>query len=61
MADRNDQDRECTRNSRGRCCEGEDFKELLEIMKKETIFWSLDNPKTPKEKISAYEQVHVIF
>ena len=61
MADGDDQDRECLRYSRGRTWEDEDFKDLLQILKEETIFWSLDNAKTREEKRSAHGQVHVVF
>ena len=61
MADGNDQNRECLWNSRGRSWEDEYFKKLLEIMKEETIFYSADNAKTPKEKRPAYREVHMKF
>ena len=38
MANGKDQDRKCLRNSRDRFWKGEYFKDVLEIMKEETIF-----------------------
>ena len=41
--------------SRGIFWKNENVKLLLEVMKEETILFSLDNAKTPKEKRAAYE------
>ena len=45
--------------SRGISWKNENFQLLLEVMKEETILFSLDNAKTPKEKRAAYENVAV--
>ena len=36
-----------------------DVKELIQIMQEETVMFSLDNAKTPKEKRAAYKTVQV--
>ncbi|KAK2565423.1 hypothetical protein P5673_010481 [Acropora cervicornis] len=43
--------------SRGISWKNENVQLLLEVMKEETILFSLDNAKTPKEKKAAYENV----
>lgn len=45
--------------SRGIPWKNENVQLLLEDMKEETILFSLDNAKTPKEKRAAYEKVTV--
>ena len=45
--------------SRGISWKNENVQLLLEVMKEETILFSLDNAKTPKEKRAAYENVVV--
>lgn len=40
--------------SRGISWKNENVQLLLEVMKEETILFSLDNAKTPKEKRAAY-------
>ena len=47
------------RKSRGIAWKEQDVKELIELMKEETIMFSLDNAKTPKEKRAAYKSVQV--
>ena len=36
-----------------------DVEELIELMKEETIMFSLENAKTPKEKRAVYKSVQV--
>ena len=55
------QHRECLTNSQYHSWEDKYLKDVLEIMKEETIFYSFDNAKTPKEKRPACKQVHVKF
>ena len=43
--------------SRGRPWKESDVKELLAIMKEETIAHNLDHAKTPKEKRAAYNDI----
>ena len=45
--------------SRGTSWKNADVQLLLEVMKEETILFSLDNAKTPKEKRAAYKNVQV--
>ena len=45
--------------SRGISWKNGNVQLLLEVMKEETIVFSLDNAKTPKEKRAAYENVAV--
>ena len=45
--------------SRGISWKNENVQLLLEVMKEETILFSLDNTKTAKEKRAAYENVAV--
>ena len=45
--------------SRGISWKNENVLLLLEVMIEETILFSLDNAKTPKEKRAAYENVTV--
>ena len=45
--------------SRGIAWKEQEVKELLNLMKEETIMFSLENAKTPKEKRAAYKSVQV--
>ena len=45
--------------SRGIAWKDQDDKELIELMKEETIMFSLENAKTPKEKWAVYKSVQV--
>ena len=45
--------------SRGIAWKELEVKELLNLMKEETIMFSLENAKTPKEKRAAYKSVQV--
>ena len=47
------------RKSRGRSWKESDVKELLTIMKEETIACNLDHAKTAKEKRAAYDYIRV--
>lgn len=47
------------KKSRGYSWKEEDVKELIQIMQEETVMFSLDNAKTPKEKRAAYKTVQV--
>ena len=47
------------RKSRGIAWKDQDVEELIELMKEETIMFSLENAKTPKEKRAAYKTVQV--
>ena len=47
------------RKSRGQSWKDQDVKELIQIMQEETIIFSLDNAKSPKEKRAAYKSVQV--
>ena len=38
--------------------ENADVKELISLMQEETIIFSLNNAKTPKEKSASYKVVH---
>ena len=50
---------EVAAKTRGLTCKEADVRLLLEITREETIFFSLDNAKTPKEKRAAYINVQV--
>ena len=43
------------RKSRGIAWKDQDVEELIELMKEETIMFSLENTETPKEKRAAYK------
>ena len=45
--------------SRGIAWKDKDVGELIELMKEETIMFSLENAKTPKEKRAVYKSVQV--
>ena len=45
--------------SRGQSWKDQDVKELIQIMQEETIIFSLENAKSPKEKRAAYKSVQV--
>ena len=45
--------------SRGIAWKDKDVEELLELMKEETIMFSLENAKRPKEKRAVYKSVQV--
>ena len=45
--------------SRGIAWKDQDVEELIELIKEETIVFSLKNAKTPKEKRAAYKTVQV--
>lgn len=45
--------------SRGIAWKDKDVEELIELMKEETIIYSLENAKTPKEKRAVYKSVQV--
>ena len=45
--------------SRGIAWKDKDVEELIELMKEETIMFSLENAKTPKEKRAVYKSVQV--
>ena len=47
------------RKSRGIAWKDKDVGELIELMKEETIMFSLENAKTPKEKRAVYKSVQV--
>ena len=45
--------------SRQIACKDKDVEDLIELMKEETIMFSLENTKTPKEKRAVYKSVQV--
>ena len=45
--------------SRGIAWKDKDVEELMKLMKEETIMFSLENAKTPKEKQAVYKSVQV--
>ena len=45
--------------SRGIAWKNKDVEELIGLMKEETIMFSLENAKTPKEKRAVYKRVQV--
>ena len=45
--------------SRGIAWKDKDVEGLIELMKEETIMFSLENAKTPKEKRAVYKSVQV--
>ena len=45
--------------SRGIAWKDKDVEDLIELMKEETIMFSLENAKTPKEKRAVYKSVQV--
>ena len=47
------------RKSRGMAWKDDDVKQMLLIMQEETIFYAMDNDKTPNEKRAAYTNVQV--
>lgn len=47
------------RKSRGTAWKDQDVKELIELMKEETIMFSLENAKTTNEERAAYKSVQV--
>ena len=49
----------CCHKTRGLTWKEADVRLLLEIMREETILFSLDNAKTPKEKRAAYINMQV--
>ena len=54
---------ETRQKSPGKSCgiawKDKDVEELIELMKEETIIFSLENAKTPKEKRAVYKSVQV--
>ena len=45
--------------SRGIAWKDKELEELIELMKEETVMFSLENAKTPKEKRGVYKSVQV--